>query len=243
DRKPFLSTTEGSVLSVFEKAGYLLVDPDQSRALLNIDPEDAYRDPAQLMDAARTLNADVIIVGRAYASRISGPIRIAGQNLYGVRSTVQLKAVLTKTAYMLGSQEIEEITQGLSEEDAAIRAFKGGFKDSRGRDVKGAAPEAARSIVHKVAYSMVSGSGGGVPGITVKVKITGVSFKESEDILEWLRDLAGSSGGVYERGYSRGVLEVDVVSEKNVRGVASFLSDKGVNISNIDGNIIEGEIQ
>jgi len=241
ERRPFLSATEGSVLGVFEKAGYLLVDPDQSRALLNIDPEIAYNDPTKLMDTARTLNADVIIVGKAYGTQISGPVRRSGINIYGTRSTVQLKAVMTKSAYMLGSQVMEEIMQGVSVEDSVINGFKGGVKDISGKILKGAAPEAARSIVHKVAYALV-GSGPGMPGMTVKARISGVSYKKSESILEGLREFAGKSGGVYERSYINELLEVDVVSEKNVRGVASFLSESGINVNNIDGQIIYGEV-
>ena len=229
DHTPFLSTTEGMVLGVFEKAGYLLVNPDQARALLNIDPSVAYNDPSALMDAARTLNADVIILGRAYGSAFTQQ-RISGQRIFGVRSTVQLKAVLTKTAYQLGSQVIEKRTQGFSVEDGVIKGFQA------------AGPEAASSIVHKVAYALVSGSIGGVPGMTVKVRISGVSFTKSESILEGLRGLAGSSGGVYERGFSDGVFEVDVVSERTLRNVASFLSESGINVKGIDGQIINGEV-
>ena len=228
DHRPFLSTTDGAVLGVFEKAGYLLVDPDQARALLNINPDVAYDDPAQLMDAARTLNADVIILGRAYGSAFAQE-RVGGRNIFGVRTTVQLKAVLTKTAYQLGSQVVERRERGFSLEDGAIKGFQA------------AAPEAALSIVHKVAYSMVSGSSGGVPGMTVKVRISGVSFTKSESILEGLRELAGSSGGVYDRGLNNGLFEVDVVSEKNVRNVASFLSESGINVQGIDGQIISAE--
>ena len=232
ERAPFLSTTEGMVIAVFERAGYQLVNPDQARALLNIDLSSAYNDPSLIMDAARTLNADVVILGQAYGSTFTpeGIVLQGGQRLWGVRSTVHLKAALTKTAYQLGSQVIEKRERGQTEEDGAIRGFRA------------AAPEAASSIVHKVAYALISGSSGGIPGMTVKIKISGVSFRRSESILEELRELAGISGGVYDRGLNNGLFEVDVISERSVRNVASFLSESGINVRGIDGQIIDAEV-
>jgi hypothetical protein len=231
DKKTFLSFTEGETLRIFEKAGYLIVDPDQARALINIDPEAAYDDPARLMDAARTLRADVIILGKAYGSAFHTG-KIEGIAMYGVKGSVQLKAVLAKSAYQISSSTIERSTgekPALSVEDGAKRCFAE------------ASALASKEIVHKIAYALASGSAGGVPGITVNIRISGVSFTETESIAEGLRELAGKSGGVYEREYKDGILEIDVVSEKTARSIASFLSDNGVEIESVTAQTIVGK--
>ncbi|MDR1649489.1 MAG: hypothetical protein LBR71_04445 [Synergistaceae bacterium] len=229
DAGVFLSASESEALRVFEKAGYLLVDPDQAHALLNIDPAAAYSDPSKLMDMARTLRADVIVLGKAYA--VSQPGKREGITLFRVKSTVQLKAVLTRTAYQIGSKTVERETgkkPALSVKEGADRCFAE------------AASIASKEIVHKIAYSLVSGSAGGVPGMTVNIKIADISFKEVEELEEALRELAGKSGGVYEREYRGNVLEVDVVSDKSARVVASFLSERGVSVEGVTAQTIAG---
>ena len=229
DRNEWISATESETLRVFEKAGYLLVDRDQARALLNIDPASAFSDPSKLADAAKTLRADVIVVGKAYA--VSQPVKIQGITLFRVKSTVQLKAVLTRTAYQIGSKAIERETgkkPTLSVKEGADRCFTE------------AASIASKEIVHKIAYFLVSGSTGGVPGVTVNVKIANISFREVELLEEALRELAGKSGGVYEREYKDNLLEVDIVSEKTARAVASFLSENGISVEGVTGQTING---
>jgi hypothetical protein len=205
------------------------VDPDQARALINIDPASAYDDPGKLMDAAKTLRADVIVVGKAYAISQSG--KREGITLFRVKSTVQLKAVLTRTAYQIGSKAIERETgkkPALSVKEGADRCFTE------------AASIASKEIVHKIAYFLVSGSAGGVPGVTVNVKIANISFREVEVLEEALRELAGKSGGVYEREYKNSLLEVDIVSEKTARAIASFLSEKGISVEGVTAQTING---
>ncbi|MDR2176009.1 MAG: hypothetical protein LBO82_08775 [Synergistaceae bacterium] len=229
DAGVFLSAAESETLRVFEKAGYLLVDPDQAHALLNIDPAAAYSDPSKLMDMARTLRADVIVLGKAYA--VSQPGKREGITFFRVKSTVQLKAVLTRTAYQIGSKTVERETgkkPALSVKEGADRCFTE------------AASIASKEIVHKIAYSLVSGSAGGVPGITVNIRIADISFKEAEALEEALRELAGKSGGVYEREYKGNVLEVDVVSEKTARTVASFLSENGIGVEAVTAQTVSG---
>jgi hypothetical protein len=229
DAGVFLSASESETLRVFEKAGYLLVDPDQAHALLNIDPAMAFNDPSKLMDMARTLRADVIVLGKAYA--VSQPGKREGITFFRVKSTVQLKAVLTRTAYQIGSKTVERETgkkPALSVKEGADRCFAE------------AASIASKEIVHKIAYSLVSGAAGGVPGITVNIRIADISFKKAEAIEEALRELAGSSGGVYEREYKGNLLEVDVVSEKTARAVASFLSENGIGIEGVTAQTISG---
>ncbi|GHS95059.1 hypothetical protein AGMMS50276_09340 [Synergistales bacterium] len=232
DQQAFISSAEAETLRVFEKAGYLIVDPDQARALINIDLGSAYNDPSKILDAARTLRAEVIILGKA----IGAPFRqgkIEGITMFGVRGAVQLKAVLTKTAYQIGSKTIEKTTgkkPSLTVEDGANRCFNE------------AAAEASKEIVHKIAYALVSGSPGGVPGITVNIKIAKISFKGVEYIEEILKELAGKGGGVYERDYSNNVLEVDVNSEKNARAIASTLSYFGLEINGLTQQTINATI-
>lgn len=220
DKTPFLSTTESKVLEIFQKAGYLIVDPDQARTLIKIDSSKAFDTPDLIMDAARTLRADVIILGKAYGNAFHTG-KIEGITMYGVKGTVQLKAVLTKSAYQVTSKTVESSTgkkPALSVEDGAVRCFEE------------AASIASKEIVHNIAYSLASGSSGGVPGITVNIKVVNISFKESEAFVEALREFVGKNASVYERSYSDSLLEMDVVSEKTSRNLASFLTNKGFDI-------------
>jgi hypothetical protein len=231
EKQPFLSATEAAAVEVFEKAGYQIVDSDQARALLNIDLTNAYNDPGRLADAARTLNADVIVVGRAYGSpHTPKPVRVSGQSLWGLTSNVQLKAVLTDTAYQIGSGAVEKKTRGLSIESGVVQGFKA------------AAPEAARSVVYKAAYALAGlGLGGGVPGITAKLKITDVpSLEAVESIEEFLRERVGNSGGVYRRRFENHAADIDVVSEKNAVNIASVLSEAGVEVDSTRFQVISG---
>jgi hypothetical protein len=231
DTSPFISSTEAETLRVFEKAGYLIVDPDQMRALLNVDPAAAFDDPSKIMDFARTQKADVVILGRAHATTFTpNGVKVSGVTLYGVKGTVQLKAVLTKTAYQITSQTIEAATgkkPAQTVESGAERCFKE------------AAAKASGAIVNKIAYALVSGPAG-VPGGTVSVKITNISFAEVESLEEALREFIGKSGEVYEREYANNSLEIDVVSEKTARGIASFLSEQGINISGVTAQTVTG---
>ncbi|GHV54450.1 hypothetical protein FACS1894216_14480 [Synergistales bacterium] len=225
DKTPFISTTESEVQRIFEKAGYLLVDLSQAGALVNLDQARRMQDPQELAEVARTLKADVIITGRAYASAY-GSAKVNGVTLYGVRASIQLKSVVTKTAYQLGSEAVEKkISDALNVEDGAIKGFQK------------AAPEAARSIVYKVAYSLVSNSLG---GRTVNIKISNITFKKAQAIEEALGELAGKSGSVHQREFKDGVLEIDVVSEKTTQGVASFLSDNGVEVEGVTASTVNG---
>ena len=185
DRNPFLSTTEGIVLGVFEKAGYRPADPDQVRALLNNRALDAHNDYNKIMDAARKLNADVIVLGKAYGSTFAQQ-GISGHAIFGVRSTVQLKAIMTKTGYMIGSQTVEKRSQGLTPEDGAIRGFKE------------AAAEAADSIVHKIAYALIHGSAGEIEK-TIKLKISNASLRDAaNDLLKNLQKVPGADILIYQ---------------------------------------------
>lgn len=223
DKTPFLSVTEGEVLRIFEKAGYLIVDPDQARTLVKMDPAAAFDSPEMIMEVARTLKADVIILGKAYGNAFQEGTQ-EGIKMFGVKGTVQLKAVLTKSAYQISSKTVEQSTgkvPALSVEDGAMRCFKQ------------AASVASSEIIHKIAYSLASGSSSGVPGITVNIKIADVTFKQVESITESLREFVGKNSSVYEREYKDGHLEIDVVSEKTARNIASLLSESGFEIDGV----------
>ena len=135
DKEPFIPTTEGVILGVFEKAGYLIVDPGKTRDLLNAEQD-------ELMDAARALSADAIVYCKAYGSVITRQ-RINNVNLLSVRSTVQLKTQLVKSTDYLVTQEIvEKKAIGFSAEDGAIKGFKE------------AAQEAAENVASKLAIEL-----------------------------------------------------------------------------------------
>jgi hypothetical protein len=231
EKTSFLSTAESEVLRVFEKAGYLLVDSGQASLLKEIDMNAIHskNDPETYRQLARDFQADVLIYGKAYGSSFANQ-RIEGINIYGVRSTVQLKAVLSNTAYQLGSETFEEKSKGVSVEDGAIKGLVI------------AAAKASKSIVHKIAYALISGSAGGIPGRTIKVKISNVSFKEAKDLKENLQGISGVTG-VYQRSFGEKKLELDVVSDKTAEDIATILSDIGYEIDGLSSSLVEGSIK
>lgn len=228
DKQSFLSVTEGELLRVFEKAGYLIVDPNQAGVLKDIDLQAARvsGNPEELRDIARTFNADVLITGKAYCRTLSSQV-ISGVRIFGVASTVQLRAVLANSAYQLGSDMIEEKGKGMSAEDGATKSFKI------------AATKAGTSIVHKVAYAMISGSAGGIPGRTIKIKVADISFKDVRTLKEGLEGIEGITG-VYQRLYRNKNLEMDIVSDKTAEELATILLDHGVDVEDITGATVEG---
>jgi hypothetical protein len=228
EKTSFLSTAESEVLRIFEKAGYLLVDSSQATILKDIDLNAIYtkNDPEEFRKIARDFQADVLIYGKAYGSSFSNQ-KIEGVNIYGVRSTVQLKAVLSNTAYQLGSETFEEKSKGVSVEDGAIKGLRI------------AAERASNSVVNKIAYAMISGQAGGIPGRTIKVRISNVSFKDAKDLKENLQGVAGVTG-VYQRLFRERKLELDVVSDKTAEDIASIISDLGYEINDLSSSLVEG---
>ena len=225
---PFLSTAESEVLRVFEKAGYLLVDSGQAGILKDIDLNaiHAKNDPEAFRQLARDFQADVLIYGKAVGNSFTNQ-RVEGIRIYGVKSTIQLKAVLSSTAYQLGSETFAENTKGISAEDGAIKGLKI------------AAEKASNSIVNKIAYSLISGSAGGIPGRTIKVKIANVSFKDAKDLKENLEGISGVTG-VYQRLFRERKLELDVVSDKTAEDIATILSDMDFEINDLSSSLVEG---
>ena len=228
DTHSFLSTTEGEVLRVFEKAGYYLVDPNQADLLKGIDLDAVRRsgNPDQMRDIARTFRADVLIFGKAYASAFTQQ-KINGVNMFGGRSTVQLRAVVSNSAQMLGSDTIEEKFIGLTQEDGAIKGFKT------------AASIAGKSVVHKIAYTLVSGSAGGIPGRVVNVKVMDIDFRAARALKDFMDGVDGVTG-TYQRSYRNKTLELDVTSDKTAEDVAELLSDQGIDIEDITPATVEG---
>ena len=231
DTRPFISTTEAELMRIFEKAGYLIVDPDQAKVLLHLDPSQAFDDPIKLAETARTLRADIIIVGRAIAGAFAKQKKY-GVTLYGVNGTVQLKAVLTKTAYQISSKTISQSTG-----KTPAQTIAGGA----GRCFKSAATTAAEEIVYKIAYNMAS-AGSALGGITVNIKIAGATFKDVERIEKSLGEFSGKNGDVFERSYKDNLLEIDLVSENTTRKAASFLSELGVEIDELTAQTINAHV-
>lgn len=231
DTRPFISTTEAELMRIFEKAGYLIVDPEQARILLHLDPSQAFDDPVKLSETAQTLRADIIIVGRAIAGAFARQRRY-GITLYGVSGTVQLKAVLTKTAYQISSKTITQSTG-----KTPAQTIAGGAE----RCFKNAAAMAAESIVYKIAYNMAS-AGSALGGITVNIKISGATFKDVERIEKSLGEFSGKNGDVFERAYKDNLLEIDLVSENTTRKTASFLSELGVEVDELTAQTISAHV-
>lgn len=224
---PFLSTVEGEVLSVFEKAGYLLVDPQTAKGLhaREYDLAKETGDTAKLQELARSFQADVIIYGRAQGVTYAKQ-KVEGVSVFGVRSQLQLKAIITQTAYVLGTETPEFKERGTSAQDGAVKGLRK------------AAAAGAKSLVHKVAYSLVSGSAGGVPGRTVKVLVTDIGFSGARTLKAGLEEAKGITA-VYQRAFANRKLELDVNTEGNAEDLAVVLESLGLEISSLTANTIE----
>ncbi|MDR1944355.1 MAG: hypothetical protein LBQ19_05985 [Synergistaceae bacterium] len=220
-----LSRVEAEALRLFEKAGYRLVDSDQARALTSIDPNAAYDNPAMIMDVARTQNADIIILGKAEGIPFAKQ-KISGITMYGVKSTVQLKAVLTETAYLVSSMTIERATgekPALTVEEGATRCFKE------------ATSIASKELVNKIAYALAT------EAVTTSIKISDLSFKDVTALMKSFGELAGKSGTVSQRGFKNGVLAVDMISQRTAMGVAEYLDECGIEIDSIGAHTVSGK--
>ncbi|MCF7935332.1 MAG: hypothetical protein K9L28_03175 [Synergistales bacterium] len=225
--EPFLSTAEGEVQRIFQKAGYLMVDPRQARALDKraYDTAKETGDVARLQELAESFRADVIIYGKAMSSVYANQ-SISGVRIYGVQSQFQLKAVITQTAYVLATETPAVRTKGTSPGDAAAKGLK---------QVGG---EAAENLVHKVAYALVSGSAGGVPGRTVKVVVEEIGFSQAMKLKSALEETRGVTA-VYQRAFREGKLELDVNTEGNAEDLAIRLDGMGLEITGLTAGTIE----
>ncbi len=197
---------ENELLSLFEKAGYLIVDSDQAKTLLALDPKKSYGDPEMLAGAAKTIKADIIIV--AHATSGAAHAQRFGINMYKPSASVQLKAVLSKTAYQISSTTVSRGTKNWQGSSSAGGMIRSGLK------------QAADEIIYKIAYRMAS-AGSALGGVTVNIQLAGASFKDIEKFTAYLKE----SGQVFERSYSKELTEIDLVSPKNARNVASLISD------------------
>ncbi len=94
-------------------------------------------------------------------------------------------------------------------------------------------------MVHKVAYSLVSGSAGGIPGRTIKLRISGVSFGDARKIKGALEESRGVTA-VYQRAFNNRKLEIDVNTEGNAEDLAIRLEELGVEVTGLTANTVEG---
>ncbi|HOO64364.1 MAG TPA: flagellar assembly protein T N-terminal domain-containing protein [Synergistaceae bacterium] len=226
--RPFLSTVEGETLRLFEKAGYLLVDPEQAKRLNQREYELARDtgDTGRLQELAKHFDADVLVYGRAQAIPYASQ-KVEGIRIYGVRSQLQLKAILTQTAYVVGTEKFEHKDKGTSAQDAAVKGLTI------------CAHESSLGLVHKVAYSLVSGSAGGVPGRTVKLLVSGLSFGDARTIKSALEETRGVTA-VYQRAFGNKKLELDINTEGNAEDLAVRLEELGVEVTGLTANTVEG---
>ena len=206
---------ENELSRLFEKAGYLIVDVDQAKTLLALDPQKAFNDPEMLEGAAKTIRADIIVIAKATSSTSS--FNRYGVKIYNISTSAQVKAVLTETAYRISSQTV-------------YGGKKNSLQGGAGGSLISCVDRATEEIIYKIAYNMAS-AGSALGGITVNIKIANASFKEVEEIEEKLREFAGNNGHLFERNYENNLLEIDLVSGKTARNIASFLSE----YANVEG--------
>ncbi len=226
--RQFLSTAESEVLKAFQKAGYMLVDPGQAGAIRKGEIEAAKisGDTATLQELARSFQSDVLIHGKAQANTATKN-KVAGTMLYAVNSQLQLKAIITQTAHVIGADGSELRVQGTSPGDAALKAFQK------------LTPKMAGSLLHTVAYALASGSSGGIPGRSFKVTVSDLSFSEARSLRDSLGEVKGVNG-VYQRAYANRTLELDVSAETSAEEIAIALEALGVEITRITAGTVDG---
>ena len=154
------------------------------------------------------------------------------RSLYGISGTVQLKAVLTQTAYQISSKTFAASTG---------KKPAGSISEGAGRCFKEAAHKATEQIIYKIAYNMAS-AGSAFSGKNINIKIFNASFGDVEKIENALKEFAGNSGKLFERSYKNNILEIDLISKHSARDTASFLSEHGININALTVQTIEANI-
>ena len=220
-KKSSLSAAEAETIRVFEKAGYTLLSSRRA----DINPALIYDAPEKWKNSTGSSGAEVLVLGKAKTSHVlkekHGPASI-----YRVNADVQLKAVVSETGHQIASNSAKNST------DSTQPAGAGASKS-----LTSAASSASKEMIHKIAYALAFNA-----QVAVNIKINNISFKEVETILKALQRLAGREGGVYERGYSNQSLEIDFVSIRSSRDIASYLSEQAIEIESFTSHTIVGRM-
>lgn len=223
--------THKQAAHIFEKAGYVIVTPDQARTIINIDTNKVFNDPKTLYEVARTLRADVIVIGKASAAAFATK-KYLGATFYGVSGSVQLKAIITRTSQEITSQNFSSSTS---------RKPAGSLGEGASRCLTSSVARAAEQILYKIAYGVAS-SGTNLNDITINIKIANILFNDVEKIETLLRELAGKNGEMFERSYRDNLLEIVFTSHKTSREVASFLSEHGLTVKTLTNWSIDADM-
>ena len=197
------SLVEDELLRLLEKAGYLIVDRDQAQILTALDPTNRFGDN-MLAGATQTRKADIII--EAHATSGAQSAQRFGIKMYRPSASVKVKAVLTKTGYQISSSTVSRGTNNWGPSSSAGGMIRSGLQ------------QAAEEIIYKIAYKLLSPNS--MDGINVNIKLADATFEDIEVFTAYLQE----TGKVFERGYSPELTELDFVSAKNARNVASLIS-------------------
>ena len=227
-------TAQSQTQKIFEKNGYMIINPTHAQILKEIDLDAARAggDYSKIRDVARDFHADVLITGRATARTVNAQ-KIYGQTLYAVASTVRLEAVLSDTAQTIGSEEFSWRPSRAKE--CSFSEYEGAVKG-----LTSCSTQAAESIVNKIAYALTSGAAGSLPGRTVKILLKNIDYRSSRSLQDSLANIQGVTG-VYQRRYLNGSeLELDIVSDKSADEVADLLFELGIEITGVSNALVEG---
>lgn len=215
-----VSTTHKEARRAFEKAGYIVVTPDQANPIVDVASTKIFDDQQALYEVAKTLRADAIVIGKASAGAFAKQ-KIYGVTLYGVSGSVQFKAIITQTSQEINSETFSSSTG---------RKPAGSVGEGASRCLRSATARATEQMLYKIAYGIAS-AGSELNDITINIKIANIEFNDVRNIENKLRELAGVSGEIFERSYKDNLLEIVFTSKKTARDVASFLSEHGLNVT------------
>ena len=226
-----VSIAQKETKRILEKAGYIIVMPEQARPVISTDISKVFNEPTTLYEVARTLRADAIIIGNANASAFATK-KYLGATFYGVSGSVQLKAIITQNSQEIPSQTFSQSTG---------RNPAGSLGEGASRCLTSATAKAVDQIIYKVAYAIAS-SASNNSEFTINIKIANILFNDVEKIEKQLRELAGTNGEMFERAYSNNILEIVFTSNKNAREVASFLSERGFTVKTFTNWSIDADM-
>ena len=226
---------QNEVQKIFDKAGYMIINPAQANIIKNIDLDAAKMtgDYKLIRDTARDFHADVLITGDAGASLVNKQV-VYGQAIYVVAGRVKLEAVLANTAQTIASDEFSWRPRNAKE-------FTLSYQEGEYKGLRRCASQAAISIVNQVAYALTQGSG--IPGASVKIIVNNIDYNNARALQSKLADIQGVSG-VYRRNYTGGAkLELDVNSDKTPDELADILADLNFIITHAASGLIEAEFK
>ncbi|NPV53069.1 MAG: hypothetical protein HPY71_06050 [Firmicutes bacterium] len=208
DRKQPSSQAESEIIRQLTAVRYHLVDPRQVEAIKASDT--AKRAMSGDISAAVTLGerfaADIVITGTVYSKYLTST-RSGNFTFHSCKAFSDIRVVLTQTAQLLMSSNIDDTQADLSPEAAGIKA------------IKSLAAKVASQLVWDIPKA-VGGTGG--VARTIQIIINGCNYTQMNQIMRALSDMRGVTG-VNRRTFENNIAVIDIQTTGNVDDLAARL--------------------